>query len=361
MNVPAFEDPRSPLPFLTQHIPGLGGQLKAVPEDFIVEELPLYPPCGEGEHLYLWIRKQDVSADALTAHLARTLGVSPGNIGVAGLKDRRAVTTQMISVPAHCEPRLPDVATDRIRVLEAKRHHNKLRTGHLAGNRFDILLRDVPPARLPDAQAIATHLRSLGVPNYYGEQRFGTDGDTLRLGLDLLRGHRKPGSVPPRKRRFLLRLATSAAQSMLFNEVLADRLNDGLLHTVLVGDVMQKVASGGCFPVLDPDAEQKRYNSGETVLTGPMFGPRMISPQATAFERETAVLARHELSIDHFAQWRKFAPGARRPLLVHISELDIFPEPEGLRFRFVLPPGTYATTLLREFIKEPQSAAATSE
>ena len=132
-------------PYLTAELPGIGGRLKDRPEDFVVEEVPAYEPCGAGEHLYLWIEKTDVAADHLLNHVARTLGMSVRDVGMAGIKDRRAITRQYVSVPATCEPRIARLETDKIRVLRRARHRNKLRTGHLRGNRFSILVRAVDP------------------------------------------------------------------------------------------------------------------------------------------------------------------------------------------------------------------------
>ncbi len=196
------------LPYLTADLPGVSGRLKETPEDFLVEEIPAYEPSGEGEHLFLWIEKRDVAADQLVRHLARSLEVSRDDIGVAGLKDKRGVTRQFVSVPARAADRLEAANAEEVHVLSATRHTNKLRTGHLKGNRFSILLRtDSAPESLDAAQHIVERLKQLGVPNYYGEQRFGTGGETAVLGFDLLRGSKTVRDIPSAKRKFLLRLA----------------------------------------------------------------------------------------------------------------------------------------------------------
>lgn len=348
---PAFEFAEAALPYQTSDLPGIGGRLKQSPDDFLVEEIPAYRPCGEGEHLFLWIEKRDVSAEQLTQHLARVLGVPAGSIGVAGLKDRQAVTRQYVSVPAACSEDIPQVETDQIHVLSAERHTNKLRTGHLRGNRFEILVRDVVPEALERAEAIAGRIRADGCPHYFGTQRFGIDGETVRTGLALLRGEKRPRQLPAPRRKFLLRLSLSAVQSWLFNRVLADRLQDGLLRTVLPGDVLQVIASGGCFVAEDVAAEQPRVEGWETVVTGPMFGPKMKQPAGVPAEREAAVLQKSGLTFEAFGQFPKLTSGARRALVIQPADLSLASAGDGLRFALTLPPGAYATVVLREFQK----------
>ena len=347
-----------PVPRLHGDLPGTGGTLKAEPADFRVEELPAYEPCGEGPHLFLKVEKTDLAAEALVARLARTLQVPRREIGTAGLKDRRAVTTQWVSVPAACEANVAAVDGDNVRVLETRRHTNKLKTGHLRGNRFDVLLRGVADDAAGRADAIAGRLRNAGFANAFGDQRFGHGGSTLELGLALLRGEKTDRDVPAKRRRFLVRLALSAAQSDLFNACLADRLADGSAGTALPGDVVQVVGSGGLFriPELpmkgDLAEEQTRLDAGETAVTGPLFGPKMVAPSAVPAEREAAVLAAADLPPDAFRRFAKLTPGARRPYLVRPADLTVNPhpaaDPAGLRVRFALPSGCYATVLLRE-------------
>ena len=338
-------------PYLTDDLAGIGGTLKTEPEDFLVEEIPAYEPAGEGEHLFVWIEKRNVSAEGLTRHLARNLDVDSRTIGVAGLKYRVAITRQYVSLPAECESRLAAIETDEIRVLHSGRHTNKLRTGHLRGNSFRILLRDVDSNAAASAKRIHERLVAVGFPNYFGDQRMGRDGETLDLGLALLRGERSSRSIPPSRRRFLERLSLSAVQSWLFNQVLAERIRDGLASTVLEGDVLQVTASGGPFVAEDVPVEQRRLDAGEVVVSGPLFGPKMRQPRGVSAEREQRVLEQASLTADHFLRHRKLTPGGRRPLMIRVEGLQIQPEPDGLRFEFTLPSGVYATTLLREFIK----------
>ena len=188
------------LPFLTADLPGIGGVLKQQPGDFEVEEIPAYLPNGAGEHLFLWIEKTGITTEQLTKHLVRTLRISNRDIGVAALKDRQAIARQFISVPAKCQEHLAAVESPEVRVLTATLHQNKLRTGHLRGNRFSILLRDVLPDAAETALRIASRLQESGVPNYFGEQRFGSAGETSDLGFALLKGEQVPSDIHPARR-----------------------------------------------------------------------------------------------------------------------------------------------------------------
>lgn len=357
------------LPYLTADLPGIGGRLKETPDDFVVEEIPAYQPSGEGQHLYLWLEKRDLPHDLLLRRLSKILEVSPNDIGTAGIKDRRAITRQFVSVPVTCTERVAELQSDELRVLSAVPHVNKLRTGHLKGNRFTIIVRDPVaadgggPDAASRAAAITALLRESGFPNYYGEQRFGHDGETLTLGLDLLAGRKAPRDIPYAKRRFLLRLALSAVQSDLFNQSLAQRLRDGLLNTVIDGDVLEVIESGGKFVSEDPVVEQARLDRGEVAVTGPMFGIRMLSPKGSSAEREAKLLGSSGLTLNNFGQYAQLLSGARRSYVIRPGDLQCTPVEGGIQFEFSLPSGAYATMLLREFMKidEPPAQSGSAE
>jgi tRNA pseudouridine13 synthase len=343
-------------PLLTADLPGLGGRIKVFPEDFEVEEIPAYEPSGTGEFLYLWIEKRDVGAEYFARQIAKRLDISTGEVGTAGLKDRRAVTRQMVSVPAAAEERLRRLEGDGIRVLRVTRHGNKLRPGHLHGNRFRILVRDLDPAvRIDDVlPPLLQRLKEQGLPNYYGSQRFGRDAETLTIGLALLRkehpiviGDRKVNARHP----FLKKLALSAAQSALFNHYLGRRLVDGLLGRVVPGDVMAKVPFGGMFVAEDVEALQKRFDAREIVPAGPIFGRKTFPAAGAAALREQETLAAFGLTKEQFAGFGKLLQGTRRHNLVFLGDLAAAPEPDGVRLTFTLPAGSYATVLLRELLK----------
>jgi tRNA pseudouridine13 synthase len=333
---------------LTAALPGIGGRIKHVPEDFEVEEIPAYEPCGQGDFLYLWVEKRGMGAEYFVRQVARRLEIAPGEVGTAGLKDRHAVTRQMVSVPGSVEDRLDRLNGDGVTLLRVSRHSNKLKPGHLHGNHFRILIRDADPAAGERLPPILDQLRQKGLPNYYGPQRFGRDGETLRLGLALLRSEQ-----PPTKARspFLRKLALSAAQSALFNECLGRRLSDGLLRRVLPGDVMAKWPFGGLFVAEDLPREQVRFDAHEIVSAGPIFGRKTFAAQGEAAEREEAVLRDAGLTRTSFHGFGKLVQGTRRHNLIYLDDLKADHDPEGMRLRFTLPAGSYATILLREVMK----------
>jgi tRNA pseudouridine13 synthase len=352
-------EPLAEPPLLTADLPGIGGRIKQLPEDFEVEEIPAYEPSGAGSYLYLWIEKRDMGAEYFARQVARRLELPPGEVGTAGLKDRHAVTRQMVSVPDRVEDRLGNLDGDGIRLLRVGRHGNKLKPGHLHGNRFRILIRDVSPSG--NFQAIFDRIREHGLPNYYGPQRFGRDGETVLHGLALLRKEPPAGLSPAArnrdfKNRFLRKLALSAAQSALFNHYLGRRLSDGLLRRVLDGDVMAKWPFGGLFVAEDLAREQARFDARETVSAGPIFGRKTFAAAGTAAEREAAVLAEAGLTTNAFAGFGKLVQGTRRHNLIYLNDLIAVPEKDGLQLRFSLSAGSYATILLREVMKSPHLA-----
>jgi tRNA pseudouridine13 synthase len=348
-------DPLLPPPLLTADLPGIGGRIKQIPEDFEVEEIPAYEPSGAGDFLYLWIEKRSLGAEYFLRQVARRLGIPVGEVGTAGLKDRQAITRQMVSVPARVADRLSALEGEGIRLLRVSRHGNKLRPGHLHGNRFRILVRDTDPAAGERLSGLLDRLRRHGLPNYYGPQRFGRDGATVQLGLALLHGTKPPGleagqRFPPRN-PFLRKLALSAAQAALFNHYLARRLADGLLNRVLAGDVMAKRPFGGLFVAEDLAREQSRFDARETVHTGPIFGRKTFAAASEAAAREAAVLADAGFTPAAFTGFGKLLQGTRRHNLVYSDDLAGILEPEGVRLTLTLPAGSYATVLLREITK----------
>lgn len=320
-----------------------GGVLKSVPEDFEVDEIPAYEPSGEGDFLYLHVEKRDISGPVLVREVSRRLGVDRGDVGCAGMKDRRAVTRQWISVPAAgVDPSALDGPfgdTGALRLLESRRHTNKLRTGHLSGNRFGVRLRDRAPADDAELERAVAEVAADGFVNSFGPQRF-SGGQTVQLGLDLLKGKRI-------KDRRMRRLAVSAVQSSLFNHWCARRVADGLAKTVIAGDVVRKRETGGMFVSEDAAVDQARLDAGELLLTGPMYGARYRASTGASLERDAALLVDAGLPADAFQTLgKKLAPGTRRDFLVIPTGVGVVRDALGVMVRFTLPAGSYATVLL---------------
>lgn len=341
------------LPYLTADLPGIGGVLRRVDEDFVVDELPAYPPSGSGDHVFVRVEKRGMATPYAVGQLARALEIKDRDIGVAGLKDRHAVTTQWLSLPPPVSPeRALAVSIEGLRILEAVRHPHKLRTGHLRGNRFQLRVRDVADgdAAVERARAILDRLAAApGAPNWYGEQRFGRHGDNADRGRALLLGERRSGR-PDRK---LDRLLVSALQSELFNHWLTARLADGLYRRALAGDVMHK-RPGGLFDCTEPDVDTPRIGAGEIVPTGPMFGVTMRAPApgSEAATREQAILEAAGLTRESWAAVRAIAEGTRRDAAIPVGEPAVARGPDGtLEVAFALPAGAYATVVMREIMK----------
>ena len=398
--------------YLTAELPPIEGVVRAEPEDFVVDEVPLYAPSGEGEHRYLWVEKRGIPTHEAVRRLSKVLRVKPRAIGTAGLKDAHAVTRQWIS--AHtADDEVPEFEGDSLRILETTRHGNKLKTGHLLGNRFTLRLRG-SGAHVDTVRAGLEVLGRRGVPNYFGLQRFGNDRHTHRLGealvredaerfLDLLlygadgpEGEDDPSelmhrarealregdfkeaarriprrltaelyavktlargkdaqaatrSVPTDMRRFYV----SAYQSWLFNTYLDRRLDT--LDTLHEGEIASLHRNGAAFTVTDLEADRPRLETFEISPSGPLFGRKLLRPAEGSAPREAedALLAELApgLTASLTAALGAKPQGLRRPLRFPLTEASVEVEGEDLVVRFQLPKGCYATSVLEELFK----------
>ena len=427
---------QDPLPYLTEGTPGVPLAARVELEDFFVEELPAYEPCGSGDHVYFGIEKRGLSTHEVIRRLAVLFETSPRQIGCAGLKDARGVTRQTLSLE-HADPeRIAAAELAGVRVLWVERHTNKLRRGHLHGNRFVLRLRDPHEQgeqngqneqggqggqgaagglleREAQLRSVLAEIERRGLPNYFGPQRFGIRGDNWRVGKALLEGDAReaaawiagrplPGDPPQlRKARELfdqgdyaeaarawpgnfrgavrlaramhrqrgragralravsgddLRFCVSAFQSHLFNKVVARRLADGSLERLLPGDLAWRHVGGAVFRVDDPERESERLREQQISPSGPLFGHRMTRPEGEPDRIEQAVLAAEGVAFEAFQQRGRYQwKGARRPLRVPVSPLELRPGEDGrgpyLELGFALPSGSYATAVLRELSK----------
>lgn len=336
------------LPFSTPEFPGTGGIIKSCPDDFIVEEIPLYAPCGEGAHMYLLVRKVSLTTRQVSKKLAKLLDVPVGTIGAAGLKDKDAITTQWFSVPAEAFERmkLSDIDIHGVQILNHGLHGNKLKVGHLIGNRFSTRVRFCRADSSALASAIIERLIREGMVNYYGEQRFGAEGNNIRNGKNLLLGEEV------NRDWFLKRLLMASYQSHLFNGYTLARHRAGLARTAMKGDVLKKVATGGLFICEDPVIDTARIQTNEIVLTGPMVGCKVMTPmgESLIFEREVLELMGFGPEMWSAVERIRLA-GSRRPVIVYPGDVSISEDDAGLLLCFSLPKGSFATILLREIIK----------
>jgi tRNA pseudouridine13 synthase len=408
------------LPYLTKDFPGIGGVIKRRAEDFFVQEIPIYEPSGVGEHVYCEIQKIGLTTFAAIHQIADALHVSSRDIGYAGLKDARAVTRQVLSIHGTTPEAVMNLHLPNITVQWAARHGNKLRLGHLKGNRFAVRIREVNPTDVVKLRPMLDLIEKHGLPNFFGEQRFGHRGDNDRLGATLIRGRPEellelllgspdpalddPETVQARtqfsqgnledsmhhwprrsglERRILARLIKtgkpgaavraideklrrlwiSALQSRVFNDVLSRRIES--IAKLMSGDLAYKHENGACFRVEDAALEQSRCDVFEISPTGPLVGYRMTEPAGEPLAIEHAILKSHGLTAGHFKQeGRDHAKGARRPLRVKPTDIQL----EGgvdehgahVTVAFTLPAGSYATVLLRELMKNENGGAGAS-
>jgi tRNA pseudouridine13 synthase len=312
------------------------------PEDFRVDEIPLYPAAGEGAHTFVHVEKRLRTTEEVARELARAAGVRPAEVGYAGRKDRMAVATQWFSVPGLDPARALELEVDGVRVLGAERHGHKLRTGHLRGNAFRVTVRGVDGPAFEAAARRLEILVSRGMPNRFGAQRFGRDADNAELGAALLRG----GAVPRDRRQ--ARFLVSALQARVFNAVLEAR--GEALDTLERGDVALRHESGGLFVVEDAEAERERARGFELSPTGPIFGTRAPEPKYAVAVREARILAEHGVPSPLRAPRGIRLRGARRALRVRPGSARIERSADAAVLHFTLPKGSYATVLLDEIL-----------
>lgn len=307
---------------------GASATLKRLNEDFIVTELPLQQPSGEGEHLWLHVEKNGANTAFVAQQLAEAAGVQERDVGYAGLKDRYAITRQWFSIylPKGETPDLTALQHPEFKVLSQSRHVKKLRPGDLQGNRFRIVLRDVTG----DRDAIEANLQavaSLGVPNYFGAQRFGHDGGNVEQGRAMLA--REIRVRNPKKKGIYL----SAVRSFVFNEVLALRIRQGLWGKTLPGDVLDEAGRP----------------------TGPLWGRGRVTSADETQALENSVAGRHAILCDGMEH--AGLDQERRALVASPGDMTWeWLQADQLVLTFSLPAGNYATSVLNEILQttEPE-------
>ena len=321
--------------------PPLTARLRVSPEDFQVEEILGYDADGAGEHLLLWVEKRGANTDWVARELAKFADVAPMAVGYAGMKDRNAVTRQTFSVQlaGRADPDWSNFPHPEVKVLAAVRHSRKLKRGALRGNRFVLALREVHGDRVK-ADEVLQQIATRGVPNYFGEQRFGRQGGNVAQARAMFGGRR----VDRNQRSMLL----SAARSQIFNEVLAARVEHGQWDTPLQGEVWSLAGSRSWFGPEPFDATlAERLAQGDIHPSGPLWGQGEPPTQADAGALERKIgAANHDLVAGLTAARMD---QERRPLRLMPGDLRWrWLDDATLELSFELPAGAYATVVVRE-------------
>ena len=333
------------LPLVTDGLAGTGGLTFLEPEDFVVSELPSHEPSGDGEFAYAYVEKRNLNTHDLVSSL-RERGVPHNEIGIAGLKDKFAVTRQWFSVPVRFSADLEALdQMDGVKVLEISRHAERLRRGRLRGNRFEVRVRQPIADWRERANHIVARLEKSGLPNYFGPQRFGRFNSNAIDGVRMIRGEKVPGG------RGLNQFFISALQAHLFNWNLKARIESGVYEQVLTGDRARRHDTGGMFLVGDGEAESERARRLEISAVLPLYGRKVAGGLESAARHEDAILERFGLRRSDF---RPHSRGAWRISRVVPEDVAVRPCPEGFFVEFTLPAGAYATTFLRDLTKSTQ-------
>ena len=322
------------------------GRVRACAGDFQVTELPMVEPAGEGEHAWLLVRKREENTATVAGRLAQLAGVPLRQVGYAGLKDRNAVTEQWFSVhlPGRADPDWRALESDRITLLQHTRHTRKLRRGALRGNAFRLRLRGLS-GDVDGLQSRLQQVAAQGVPNYFGEQRFGRGGSNLVTAARLFDG--SAGRLSRHQRGLVL----SAARAFLFNRVLGVRVAAGNWNRLLPGEAVQLAGSHSFFVADTLDAELERRLQGHDIHpSGPMSGKG--EPPVTGACRQL-----EDDCLEPFADWVQGLAAAglkqeRRALrVVPGNAAWSWPQADELLLEFSLPAGCYATSVLRELVR----------
>lgn len=327
------------------------GLLRVKQSDFkVVEQLP-FLPCGEGEHLLIYIRKIGANTVFVARELAKYFKVKEQLVSYAGLKDRFAVTEQWfgVHVPGKQAYDLSDLTIEGVEVLSYARHNKKLRTGALTGNRFELILRDV--TELKALQERWQTIVEQGVPNYFGEQRFGIDGGNIDKALALFSGTK----IKDKKKRGMY---LSAARSTIFNDIINERINQHTFAKVSVGDVLMLAGTQSVFHLDEvDDSIKQRLLDKDIDITASMWGAGELMTSADAEMLEQGVAERHNEFSQGLPRFGLKQERRRIRLVVQDASIDVLPSDDATSdslpaviLSFTLGAGSYATTVLRELI-----------
>jgi tRNA pseudouridine13 synthase len=352
MNNTPFEQPG----FARVYAAPLCGQFRILPEDFIVDEQMDIALSGTGEHLWLQVRKTSSNTDWVAIQLANIAGMAAKEVGYAGQKDRHAITTQWFSLqlPGKADPDFSALPPE-IEILQQRRHDKKLRRGALTSNHFVLTLRHCT-GDFSQAQGICQQITQHGVPNYYGEQRFGNGGGNVEKATRWFSGELRP------KTRNQFSLYLSAARSWIFNHILAQRVAQGTWNQRLAGDVFMLEGSNAWFADDNDPNIQQRLDSLDIHPSGVLWGKGEMDSQAEAQALETEQAAQFPVLCAGLE--KQGLKSERRALRIKVGEIGFeVLDAETLRLAFTLPPGAYATVLLEQLgvFSSPQTVGQASE
>ncbi|WP_084605359.1 tRNA pseudouridine(13) synthase TruD [Psychromonas aquimarina] len=322
--------------------PQSSGVFKQSCADFNVQEHLGFELTGEGEHVCLWVQKVGENTQYLARQLAKFAGIPARNVSYAGLKDRQGDTKQWFSlhIPGKITPDFSLFESEGVTILKVIRHNKKIKTGALAGNYFSIVLREIS-----DRKALQKALSQVekGVPNYFGEQRFGFDGHNISAALSMFQGRKI-------KDRFKRSMYLSAARSYLFNQVISARIKDDLYKQPLPGDCVQFVGNRSFFPLTELDESSKqRLLDREICLTAPLWGAGELTSESDARSYETDLLSSYQELQAGLA--KNGLKQERRPLLLIPEQFSSsWLDDSTVKIDFYLPSGCYATSVIRELI-----------
>ena len=351
--------------------PNIEGVYKVLPEDFIVEEQIVYELSGEGEHLWCWVEKRLENTDWVLQQLAKWASVSPSKVGVAGQKDRHAVTRQWFSIqlPGLSNPEISDFKVANVKLLKVIRHQRKLQTGGLSGNRFTLTIRDLQGGEdlIEVLQQRLDKIKSQGVPNYFGEQRFGIHGRNIKQGVKLLAGEL------PKVKRNQKSMYLSAIRSWMFNALLSERIEQANWNKLLQGDALQLEGSNKWF-LEDGSADlSDRIKALDLHPTGPLYGKGDLPTKNEALVIESEVASQFKdwiegldsygvnqdrralrvLPLDLEWQWQVSASEDEAALTQAFDKLSrggVWKDNPVLEVSFSLRSGSYATMVMRELL-----------
>ena len=328
------------------------GKLKVQNNDFVVREILGYEPCGEGEHIYLWCRKTGLNTAFVAEQIAKFCQLPLRAVTYAGRKDKHAITEQWIGVhlPGKGDFDWQALKLEGLEIISAKRHNKKLRTGVLKGNRFELVLRDITQ---PEAlKARLEQVKSRGVPNYFGQQRFGESryhpgGSNLALAEKMIAGE----EIRNRNKRSM---AISALRSWLFNEFVSERIASGCYQKVIAGDTLILAGSNSFFVAEQNDETlAQRLATGDIQISAPMWGKGDLAAKQGSRLWEQEVAQKHlplAQSLENLGLKQERRAISLLPTKMQWNFVD-----DGVKIAFDLPSGCFATSVVRELISLDES------